>query len=74
MEYDPTVCTKQEACIYKWQFVVDIHIVLPFEEEYVQMVIQQAGTSDDQATNSLRDAGGDLVDAMPLLENSNMLI
>jgi NACalpha-BTF3-like transcription factor len=37
------------------------------------MVIQQTGASHDQATNSLRDAGGDL-DAMLLLENSNTLI
>jgi hypothetical protein len=74
MEYDPTICTKQKACTSKWQFVVDTHIFLPFEEEYVKMVIQQTGASHDQATSSLRDAGGDLVDAMLLLENSNTLI
>jgi hypothetical protein len=36
--------------------------------------LYQTGASHDQATSSLRDAGGDLVDAMLLLENSNMLI
>ena len=74
MEYDPNVCTKQKDCTCKWQFVVDTHIFLPFEEEDVKMVIQQTGASHDQATSSLRDAGGDLVDAMLLLESSNMLI
>jgi hypothetical protein len=74
MEYDPNVCTKQKDCTCKWQFVVDTHILLPFQEEDVKMVIQQTGASHDQATSSLRDAGGDLVDAMLLLESSNMLI
>jgi hypothetical protein len=39
MEYDPIVCTQQKACTCKWQFVVDTHIFLPFEEEDVKMVI-----------------------------------
>ena len=56
------------------QFVVDTHLS-PFRgRRDVKMVIQQTGATHDQATSSLRDAGGDLVNAMLLLENSNTLI